>query len=405
LNLPLFIAKRYLISKKSHNAINIISAVSVFGVCIGTMALIIVLSAFNGLSKLVESLYNSFDPDIEISLSHGKAFDPNTSELQSLKQLKGVIYFTEVMEENVLLKYNDQQCLATLKGVGENFIRMSHVDTLVKEGQCVLTEGTQHYAVIGKGISYLLNAKINDPFSPLSIYAPKRGISTSINPEDAFNKKNVSVSGIFSINDDFDYKYVILPIDLTRELLDYKTEVSAIDLTLEKGVDQEKILEQVKQQLGDKYQVKNRYQQNELLFKTLKSEKLWTFLILVFILIIATFNVIGSLSMLIIEKKKDITTLWYLGADIGLVRKIFLIEGLLITFAGAALGLILGTLTCWIQIHFKLIRFNEGYVVNAYPVDMQFIDFVWILIVVMLIGFFAAWYPVRIFTRRHLKLN
>jgi len=401
LNLSFFIAKRYLISKKSHNAINIVSAVSVVGICIGTMALIVVLSAFNGLSELVKSLYNSFNSDIQITLKQGKTFHFDEATSQQLKQLKGVKYYVEVLEENALLKYNEQQCLATIRGVSDNYAEMSHFDTLVHDGKFILKNGAESMTVIGKGIDYLLNINPNDQLTSLSVYAPKRGVSSSINPEDAFNKKNIFVSGVFSINDDFDYKYALVPIDFARDVLEYKNEVSAIELGLEPGVNSSLIEEQVKNLLGGTFVVKDKYEQNELLFKTLKSEKLWTFMILVFIMIVATFNVIGSLTMLIIEKKKDIAVLWNMGADLTLIRKIFLIEGIMITLIGVFSGLLMGTLLCLGQQHFSWIKFNESFVVSAYPVKMLGTDFLVVFAVVVCIGLLAAWYPVRLFTRRY----
>lgn len=402
MNFPFFIAKRYLVSKKSHNAINIISYISVTAICIGTAALVIILSALNGLTGLVESLYNSFDADMRIVVAEGKVFDPNTPAFESVKKLKGVKYYTEVLEENALLKYNEFQCLVTLKGVGPEFINMTRFDTLVREGAPRLRENNVDMALLGIGVSYMLNVNINDMYSPLSVYAPKRGNVSSINPEDAFNEEKAYVSGIFSINDDFDKRFAVVPIQFARRLLDYNTEVSAIELSIAPGAKASDVQEEVQKIVGDKFIVKNRYQQNELLFKTLKSEKLWTFIILVFILIIATFNVIGSLTMLIVEKKKDIGILWNMGAGIKTIRKIFLIEGMLITLIGALFGLMLGLITCWLQIKFKLVRFNEGYVVDSYPIKIQLTDLGMILLVVMLIGLFAAWYPVRVFTRRHL---
>ncbi|MES2285393.1 MAG: FtsX-like permease family protein [Bacteroidota bacterium] len=399
MNLPFFIAKRYLISKKSHNAINIISGISVAGICIGTMALIIVLSAFNGLSDLVQSLYNSFDADIEITLRQGKTFIPDPTEFQSLKKIEGIAYYTEVMEGNALLKLNDKQCIATIKGVSTDFERMTNFDSLVSDGEFNLEKNN---IVIGKGISYILQNGPDDVFTPISVYAPKRGSVSTFDAEGGLNELKAYPAGAFSINDDFDYKYVIMNIQKARELFDYTTEVSSIELGIKEGADKEKIEQQIHSLLGDKYEVKNRQQQNALLYKTLKSEKLWTFIILVFILIIATFNVIGSLTMLIIEKKKDITILHNMGADIQLIRRIFLMEGLLITIIGAAVGLILGTFVCWLQIEFSLIRFTEGYVVDAYPIKMEVTDFVMITGAVLLIGFFAAWYPVRVFTKKHL---
>jgi len=399
LNLPYFIAKRYLISKKSHNAINIISGISVVGICIGTMALVIVLSAFNGLSDLVQNLYNSFDPDMEITIKQGKSFDPSTPAFQELKHLKGVAYYTEVVEGNALLKFNDKQCIATVKGVNSDFQAMSGFDSLVREGRFDISGNK---IVAGKGIAYVLQTGIDERFTPISMYAPKRGALNTLNPEDALNELKVYQSGAFSINDEFDSKYVIMNIDKARELLDYKGEVTKIELGLQKDADVDAVEAQIKKTIGNDFEVKNREEQNELLYKTLRSEKLWTFIILVFILVIATFNVIGSLTMLIIEKKKDITILHNMGAGIQLIRRIFLVEGILITLIGAVSGLLLGTLICYLQRRFAFVKFTEGYVVDAYPVAFDPRDFVLITVCVLLIGFFAAWYPVRIFTKKHL---
>ena len=398
MNLPFFIAKRYLISKKSHNAINIISGISVAGVCIGTMALIIVLSAFNGLSDLVQSLYNSFDADIEITVKEGKTFNPASTEIQSLKKLDGIAYYAEMVEGNALLKFNDKQCVSTIKGVSGDFKKIIDFDSLINEGHFNLEKNN---IVIGKGISYILQTSPNEKFTPVSIYAPKHGNVSTFDSEGGLNEMKAYPSAIFSVNDDFD-KYVFMNIDKARLLFDYTNEVTSIELRLKDDVDKDKIQQQIVSTLGNKYEIKNREQQNAMLFKTLKSEKLWTFIILVFILIIATFNVIGSLTMLIIEKKKDITILHDMGADIQLIRKIFLMEGLLITLIGAALGLLLGTFVCWLQIRFSLVRFDQGYVVDAYPIKLEITDFIVVTGVVLLIGFFAAWYPVRVFTKRHL---
>ena len=369
------------------------------GVCIGTMALIIVLSAFNGLSDLVQSLYNSFDPDISITIKQGKTFDPNAAEFQSLKNIAGIANYTEVMEGNALLKFNDKQCIATIKGVGREFRKMSGFDTLIYNGVFNLEKSN---ILIGKGIGNVLQTGPKELFSPISVYAPKRGNINSINPEDGMNELKVFVSGAFTINDEFDYKYAVMNIDNARKLLDYKNEVTSIELKFKPDADKEKVQQQLISVLGNKYEVKNREQQNAMLYKTLKSEKLWTFLILVFILIIATFNVIGSLTMLIIEKKKDITILNNMGADITLIRRIFLLEGLMITLLGALFGLILGLFVCWLQIKFSLVKLSQGYVVDAYPIKIHTMDILLILGVVLLIGFVSAWYPVRLFTKKHL---
>ena len=399
MNLPFFIARRYLISKKSHNAINIISGISVAGICIGTMALVIVLSAFNGLTDLVQSLYNSFDPDISITVKHGKTFLPDAAEIKAVKNTAGIAYYTEVMEGNALLKFNDKQCIATIKGVSKDFIKMSRFDTLIKEGSFNLKKNN---SVIGKGIANILQTSSRELFKPISIYAPKRGSSNSVNPEDGMNELNVFIAGVFNINDEYNYKYLIMDIDKARGLLDYSNEVTSLELKLLPSADAAQVQHHLMAILGNNYEVKNREQQNEMLYKTMKSEKLWVFIILVFILIIATFNVIGSITMLVIEKKKDIMILNNMGADVTLIRKIFLTEGILITVIGALLGLLLGLFVCWMQIEFKLVKLGEGWLVEAYPIKIQSPDILLIMGSVLLIGFFAAWYPVRLFTKKHL---
>lgn len=400
MNLPFFIAKRYLVSKKSQNAINIISGISVAGVCIGTMALIIVLSAFNGLSDLVQTLYSSFDADIEITAKQGKTFVLSAEQMSGLKNTNGIAHYVEVVEGNALLKFDEKQCVATIKGVSDEFEPMSHFDSLLTEGVFNLKKNN---IVIGKGVSYRLQSG-PEIFTPVSVYAPKRGSVSTFDAEGGLNELKMYPSGVFSINDEFDDKFVLMSIEKARTLFDYTNEVTAIELGLQPNADRESVQQHIQKLLGDTYDIKNREQQNALLYKTLKSEKLWTFIILVFILLIATFNVIGSLTMLIIEKKKDIHILSNIGADVSLIRKIFLTEGMLITLIGAVLGVVLGVFVCWLQIQFSLVRFSEGYVVDAYPIKFELTDFIAVLSVVLLIGFVAAWYPVRVFTKRHLEV-
>lgn len=399
MNLPFFIAKRYLISKKSHNAINIISGISIAGICIGTMALVIVLSAFNGLSDLVQTLYHSFDADIQITAQQGKTFDPNTSQFQELKKVKGLAFYTEIVEGNALLKLNEKQTIATIKGVSDDFVKMNGFDTLVFDGSYTVDKNN---IVLGRGLSFVLDANVNSLVAPISVYAPKRGDVSSINPEVGLNELKVYPAGLFAINDEFDNKYVLMNIQNARVLFDYTTEVTAIELSIDKTADKLEVQKNIQSVLGHAFYVKNREQQNALLYKTLKSEKVWTFIILVFILIIATFNVIGSLTMLIIEKKKDIATLHNMGADKFLIRKIFLIEGILITLVGLVLGLVLGVSICWLQTTFSIVEFSEGYVVSTYPIQIRILDILSISAVVMLIGFVAAWYPVRLFTNKYM---
>lgn len=405
MNLPLFIAKRYLVSKKSHNAINIISGVALGGIAVSTMALIIVLSAFNGISNLVKSLYNSFGSDIQITAVKGKTFLPTGAHFDSVRHLKIVKYFNETMQDKALLKYGDQQVLAYIKGVGDNFAAMTHFDTLIREGKFYLKNGDSYYGEFGIGVADQLGINYSDEnYIAVSCYAPKRGLeNSSINPEDAITQMHLYRSGVFSINDDFDSRYVITSIDFARQLFDYHdSSVTAVEIGLTNPSASAKTQEQIKSILGNGFLVKNRFQQNELLFKTLKSEKLWTFIILAFILVIATFNIVGSLSMLIIDKQKDIAILHNMGAEIKSVQKIFMYEGVLITVLGAAIGLILGTIICYLQIKFKLIPMTGNFVVDAYPVSLQASDYISILACVLVIGFIASWYPVRVFTAKKI---
>jgi lipoprotein-releasing system permease protein len=403
LNLAFYIARRYIVSKKSNNAINIISWISVSAIAVGTAALIIVLSGMNGLTGLVESLYNSFDSDIEITAAKGKSFEVNEALNKKIRAVDGVTNVGYSIEDNALLKLEDKQTIVTVKGVSKQFSAITSFDTLVFDGSYKLKQGETWYGVFGKGVAYRIGASVTDFYTPISIYSPKRGKVSSINPEDAFNEFKLYPSGLFSINDEFDYKYILVDIDLARQLFDYTNEVTSIELGCDRTMNIEKIQERLEAALGNGFVIRNRFQQNETLFKTLQTEKLLTFLILTFILVVATFNIIGALTMLIIEKKKDIAILNNMGADARLIRRIFMTEGFLITIIGATAGLVLGLGLCWLQIATGFITFDEGYVVSAYPVKVMWTDFFAILGVVLVIGFFAAWYPVRIFTNKSIQ--
>ncbi len=403
MNFSFYIAKRYLFAKKSRNVINIISAISVVGVSIGTMALIVILSVFNGFDNLIQSLFNSFDPDIKITIKEGKTFSSGVERIQNLKKLKGVLYMSEIIEENALLKYDDRQYIVTVKGVSDEFINMSGIDSMIIDGEFILKENKNNYAVIGQGVALNLAVGLNF-ITPINIYVPKRTQKVSLNPEKTFNRKYIFPSGIFAIQQDFDSRYIIVPIDFARDLLDYSNEVSAIELKLDPGFNKDKIQEEIKKYLGTGYEVKNRFEQQELLYKIMKSEKWAIFLILTFILIIASFNVIGSLTMLIIEKKKDIDTLRSLGANLSVLRKIFLLEGWMISILGAILGLMTGTIICWIQQHFGLIKIqgSDSFVIDTYPVYIELPDFIYVFLTVLFIGYMAAWYPVRYISGKFL---
>ena len=397
MSLFFFIARRYLFAKKSHNIINVISGISAAGIMVGTMALIIVLSVFNGFEHVIVSLFNTFDPDIRITLVEGKTFHEGDLAVDKIKQLKGVVRYTDVLEENALLRSNDRQYFATIKGVSLDYQKSSGLDSMIVEGDFILESKGSPYAVAGRGVAYYLGLNPQDMVHKLEIYVPRRDASAA-RPDQAFNSASLFTSGIFSIQDDFDSKYVLLPIDFTRELLDYTDEVSAVELGLKKGIETEQIQMELQKIVGPKFKIENRFQQQSTLYRLMKSEKLAVFFILGFILLIASFNVIGSLSMLIIEKKKDIKILWSMGADGRLIRRIFLVEGLLVTTLGALTGLILGAIVCWAQQQFGIVKLQVSggsFLIDSYPVSMQLFDFVMVFLTVFFIGLAAVILPVK----------
>jgi len=399
------IAKRYLFSKKSHNAINIISGISAAGVGVGAMALVCVLSVFNGFELLISDMFSTFDPDLKITLIHGKTFDVNSPELTNVQRMKSVAYFTEVVEENALLRFKDKQMPATIKGVSDDFDKMTRIDSIMYDGKFILNDGAFERAVPGIGVASILGLGAHF-IDPLYIYAPKRTSKINLlRPENSFNQMGTFVSGIFSVKQlQYDDHYVIVSIKLARELFDYEiNKVTSVELKLANGVDHEKVQAQIKSLLGTNYQVKNRYEQQESFFKIMKIEKWFTYLILCFILLIASFNIIGSLSMLIIEKKGDIETLRNLGANNQLIKRIFLFEGWMISGVGAISGIVLGALMCLLQQYFGILKLGTGYVVNAYPVLTNPMDLLLVFVTVLFMGFLAAYYPVR-YIRKHENL-
>jgi lipoprotein-releasing system permease protein len=400
----LFIAKRYLFARKSHNVINIISIISVVGVMVGTMGLIIVLSVFNGFSSLVVSLYNSFDPDIKISAAIGKTIEPRLLDTASIGKIKGVRALSLTLEENALIKYRDRQFIATVKGVDEGFLKIAALQDKIIDGDLILKDGKTNYAVVGSSIAYSLGLTIDDQFNPLSIYVPKKGKTSAIlNPEDAFNIELIKASSVFAIQQDFDAKYLLVPLEFSRQLIGQESKVTAIEIGLKDGADEEAVRNKISEIAGDNYKVETRLQQHQFLYKILKSEKWAVYFILSFILVIAIFNIIGSLTMLIIEKEKDITILNALGADKELIRKIFLLEGVMITMSGAVTGILLGAVICFLQQQFGFIRLDDGesFVVDAYPVEMQAMDFLYVILIVFVIGFTASWYTSAKLAKRY----
>ncbi len=395
MNLSFFIARRYLISKKSNNAINIISWISIIAIAITTAALIVILSAMNGLTGAVAGLYNTFEPDLKITAAKGKYFTADDAFMKKIKAIDGIQAISQTYSDKALIKNNEKQTLVSVKGVDDDFTSVTKVDSSIVEGKYLINQ-QKNFIVLGRGVANTLGVNIMEISSELSLLSPAKGKATTLNPQNNFTQVYLTPNGVFSLNDEFDYQFVFVSLRTARELFSDSIRVSALEIKCNANKD---VQEKLTALLGDNYVVKNRYQLNDVLFKTLETEKLATFIILAFILIIATFNIIGALTMLIIEKKKDIKTLFSLGADLALVRNIFMREGFLITGVGAAIGLVTGLFVCWLQIKFHLVTFGDQFVIPYYPIELQTKDFIWIFCLIMLIGFFAALYPVRFFTK------
>ena len=404
MNFPLFIARRYFLTKKLRNVINIISMVSVVGVTIGTMALVIVLSAFNGFDEMIRATYNSFDPDLKITPHRGKTFEPTKdSLLQKVKNFDEVAVFSEVVEENALIQYDEKQYLGKIKGVDSDFENLSGVDSMIYDGKFSLHKENRQFAVIGRGVQVRLSLSLNY-MEPLIIYVPERGRSIGANPNQAFNRKPIFTSGVFSTQREYDMEYVIVPIEFARDLLDYKTEATKVEIKIREGANLNRTQDKIQNILGAEYDVQNRYQMHEALYKVMKSEKWSIFMILTFILIVASFNILGSLTMLIIDKKQDIMILRNLGANLKTIRRIFFMEGWLISIIGSVIGVALGIFVCWLQQYFGIVTLGQGgsFIVDHYPVDIQLLDIFGIFLTVLIIGFLVSYFPVRYITKRYI---
>lgn len=408
MNFPFYIAKRYLFAKKSHNIINIISVISVVGVAIGTLALVVVLSVFNGFEDLVKSLYNSFNPDFQVTVKEGKTFHESEISRAAIEQIPGVISYTQVVEENALIKVKSEQYIVTLKGVSKDFLRNNPMDSMLVDGRFILEDNQNDFAIMGYLVAYHLGIRINDFANPMTVFVPKRTGKNLTVFEQSFNTGHLIPSSVFSIQQEIDSRYIIVPINFARKLLEYSTELTSIEVRINPEADADKIQKQIQTLAGNNFVVKNRYQQQELLYKIMKSEKWAIFSILTFIIIIAAFNVVGSISMLILDKRKDIAILFSLGADEKKLKKIFLQEGILITISGTLIGLIFGFILCYLQIQFGLIKLGGetgAFVVDHYPVKMKLIDFVAVFSIVFFIGIAAAWYPVKRISSKYLHLR
>lgn len=397
--LAFHIARRYLFSKKSTNAINIISGISGLGIFISSAALIIILSVFNGFEALVLASYHSFTPDIKVVPEHGKTMTVDSSLWKQLNDIQGVGGIVQSLEEKALLSYNDQQCIATVKGVSANFIHFNRgLDSSMSAGDLLLQEDSVNYALLGSGIRYALSVNIESGFIPLAIYSPKKQLGTSINPVEEFNRMNIMPTGAFSVQQEFDTKYVLVPLRFARSLFEESEGLSSLEISIRNAGEMQEVKEAIAERVvGMGMKVLDKYEQNEVLYKILNSERWAVYLILTFITIIAICNIMGSLTMLLIDKKKDIAIMQSMGADYGLIRSIYFLEGVLIAVIASGAGIVAGGLFCFLQQQFGFITAGNaaGTLVNAYPVLMQWNDFVVVMLTVMTISGVATFIATR----------
>jgi ABC-type transport system, involved in lipoprotein release, permease component len=398
-NLPFYIARRYLFSKKSHNAINVISIISVCGIAIATLAMVCTLSIFNGFTKLVSDSFSIIDPDLLIIPSKGKVFDPNDPRIIQIKGLPDIEATSDVIEENALAKYGEKQQPVLIKGVSDSFRNMADLDHLLIDGSFSLREGDVDFCVAGVGVAVNLQLRA-DNITPLELFSPKRDVKVNLaNPSNAFTQVYTYPAGVFSLKQaKYDENMILISLSLARELFRYENEISSLNIKLKNPENVDQVKQQIQNIIGDNFIVQNRFEQQADSFRMVNIEKWVTFLILAFILIIAVFNVVGSLSMLIIDKSNDIQVLRNMGANNKLITRIFMIEGWLISFTGAIIGLIGGVILCLLQEHFGLLKLGQSpgtFIIEAYPVTVLWSDIFFIFLTVCTIGFLIVLYPIN----------
>ena len=408
MNFPFFIARRYLFSKKSTHAINVISAISVVGVAVATMALVVTLSVFNGFHDMVASFFTAFDPQLKVTPVMGKTVAADDPILTQIKALPQVDVATETVEDQALVIYHGRKAMVTIKGVEDNFDQLTHIkEILVGDGEFELHAADMFYGIPGIRLAEALGTGITYQ-EPLKVYAPRReGQLNMANPMDGLVEDELYSPGVLFevLQGKYDKNYLLTSIDFTRRIFEQQGMVSALELRLKPGSNFESVKKDIKKIVGDKYYVKDRFEQQDDTFKIMKIEKLMAYIFLTFILMIACFNIIGSLSMLIIDKKDDVVTLRNLGASDKQIVRIFLFEGRLISAIGAILGIVLGLALCWAQQTYGLVKLGSSsasFVVNAYPVSVHPEDVILIFITVLVVGFLSVWYPVRYFAKRLL---
>ena len=393
--LPLFFARRYLFSKKSHSVINIVSGVSAFSVATPVMAMVILLSVFNGFEGLIKSMYRSFDPDIRITPVRGKVFPIDSLPRERFLAIDGVRDAAYALEDNAVFEYRDRQAFGTMCGVDSLYRQVVPLDSLRTEGVFQLQFGDFPEAYVGQGMAYALGIRVNLN-SPISVYVPRRGRVSPLLPYSFYKKQNIFPSGVFALEAEVDGKYVIVPLHFAQELLDYPGQASSVAIRLEADASPQRVQQQIGQWLGDDYKIQSRYQQKESFYRIMMYEKWGIYFIILLVLVIASFSLIGSLVMLIIEKRKDSQTLVTMGADTKLLRKIFVAEGMLIYLIGAGGGLLLGVALALAQQHFGFLKLSgETFLIDAYPVEVHPSDLAWVIVTFVSVSYLISVLTVR----------
>lgn len=393
------IAWRYLVAKKRQNAINIISGISCLAVAVVTAAMICVLSVMNGFGEAIEQMFSQLDPELRITPASGKVLRLDDERVQALYAMPEIAVIAPTIEQTALVEFRGRQVPAQLKGVDTTYQQLTDIDSIIIDGNYAVWDGAFERCVMGVGLANTIGIGAHF-ISPVHIYAPKRvGKVNMLRPDENFHSKGIFIAGVFAVNQtQYDDTYMLISLPLAQELFEYdETQATALELKLQPGVSVKKVQKTIRATLGEEYIVLNRYEQQEDFYRIQMIEKWLTALLLVFILLIASFNIISSLSMLILDKQDDIRLLHTLGADGQMIRRIFLYEGWLISASGAVIGTLLGVVICAVQQYFGLLKIGNGtsYVLSAYPVDVQLPDVLLVLVVVLMLGALAAWIPAR----------
>ncbi|MDO7847889.1 FtsX-like permease family protein [Hymenobacter sp. M29] len=409
MRVPLLIARRYFRSKNKRNIITIISNISMIGVAVGTMALIIVLSVFNGLEDLVRTLYGKSDPNLVISATKGKAFPVDRTFLVKLENTPGVALLTEVIEDNALLQYHDRQMVVKMRGLSDNYFGQSQIDANIREGDHRLRRDSLELALVGAGVQHELSITLNNRLAPMRLLYPRNTPgkkSLSIDPSKAFNEEDLIAGGVFLIEQHIDDSYIFVPLEFAQRLLGYTNRRTALYVKVGQSFEIEKVKNQLRKQLGPAFKVQDSDEQHVSLFKAIKVEKLFVFITFTLILLIASLNIFFSLSMLVIDKKKDIAVLLAMGASQKTVRRTFLYVGAIVALVGAATGLVLGVTLCWLQQRFGFVSMGMATsVVDAYPVKMQSSDIIFTCMSIILITLAVSIRPALNASRLDVREN